>query len=53
MEMPIAYLGRFPGDLASALAWSDFQTQLFHMFVRCYPSQEYGHLDALLPIAEI
>jgi hypothetical protein len=57
MEMPTAYntspIGRFPGDLPPALAWSDFQTQLFHMFVRCYPSREYGHLDALLPIAEI
>ena len=55
--MPTAYfsssLGFFPGDSPPALAWSDFQTRLFHMFIRCYPSREYGHLDAILPIEDI
>jgi hypothetical protein len=57
MEMPTAYtalsLGSFPGDSPPAIAWPQFQTQLLHMFVRCYPSREYGHIDALIPIQEI
>lgn len=43
----------FPNGKPHALAWEQTRKELLNLFVRCYPSRQYGHIDALLPIEDI